>query len=84
MMYAQAQTFFPLSTRVAQAGLLIAFFEYAHYLPETAFVTLGLCVRILQAEALGPAADDHNSRSFYCICGGQLSFLRGFSSVKHQ
>lgn len=65
MMYAQAQTFFPLLTRVAQAGLLIAFFEYAHNLPETAFVTLGLCVRIVQAKAVGPAAADYNSKSFY-------------------
>ena len=61
----KCRRFFPLSTRVAQAGLLIAFFEYAHYLPETECVTLGLCVRILQAEAVGTAADGHNSKSFY-------------------
>jgi len=83
MMYSQAQTFSQLSTRVAQTGLLNAFFEYAHYLPETAFVTLGLCVRILQAEALGPAVDDHKLPNMWWAIVHVLQFRQKRLEKRH-
>lgn len=45
-MFAQVQAFTPLSVTLLQAGILLAYFEYAHHLPDTAFISLGLCSRI--------------------------------------
>ena len=60
MLFTQVQSLVPLSTSLIQAGVLISFFEYAHRLPDVAFISLGLCARMASAVDLD-AADSSSS-----------------------
>ncbi|OJJ43872.1 hypothetical protein ASPZODRAFT_135906 [Penicilliopsis zonata CBS 506.65] len=46
MLFAQVQALIPASTRLVQAGLLIAAYEYACGRPQAAFISMGTCARM--------------------------------------
>ncbi|KAH8691638.1 hypothetical protein BGW36DRAFT_55389 [Talaromyces proteolyticus] len=52
MLFAHIQSVIPISTNLIQASILIAFFEYARFQVDAAFISLGLCIRLSLAAGL--------------------------------
>ena len=56
MLFAHAQSFTPATVTLAQAGLLIAAYEYAKGLTDAAYVSIGTCARMAYVVGMNPDA----------------------------